>query len=304
MARKAQALLAREIRPIVCIGETLAEREAGQTFGVLERQLAGSLARVPAARAEEVVIAYEPVWAIGTGRTATPEIAQEAHAFVRDRLVKRFGAVSKSMRIQYGGSVKPENVDDADGDARHRRRAGRRRQPRPEGFRPHRALPERRSPEMTTFLTILHVIVCVFLIAVVLLQRGKGAEIGAVFGGGGSSTVFGSRGAGNFLSKLTTGAAIVFMITSLSLAYLWTMSSSERLFDEAEEAPAARRPASRSSRPRPRSPPRRAPAGRPPAPALPPNPWRRASRPRSIVAPSRSGMFGAVRGSPRQWRNW
>ena len=90
---------------------------------------------------------------------------------------------------------------------------------------------------MTTFLTILHVLVCVFLIAVVLLQRGKGAEIGAVFGGGGSSTVFGSRGAGSFLSKLTTGAAILFMVTSLSLAYLWTMSSSERLFED-EEAPA------------------------------------------------------------------
>jgi preprotein translocase subunit SecG len=85
---------------------------------------------------------------------------------------------------------------------------------------------------MTTFLTILHVLVCIFLIAVVLLQRGKGAEIGAVFGGGGSSTVFGSRGAGSFLSKLTTAAAIVFMITSLSLAYLWTVSSGERLFTE------------------------------------------------------------------------
>ena len=92
---------------------------------------------------------------------------------------------------------------------------------------------------MTTFLTILHVLVCIFLIGVVLLQRGKGAEIGAVFGGGGSSTVFGSRGAGNFLSKLTTAAAIVFMITSLSLAYLWTLASSERLFDEAEPPAAA-----------------------------------------------------------------
>ncbi len=88
---------------------------------------------------------------------------------------------------------------------------------------------------MTTFLTVLHVLVCVFLIGVVLLQRGKGAEIGAVFGGGGSSTVFGSRGAGNFLSKLTTAAAIIFMITSLSLAYLWTMASGERLFDDADE---------------------------------------------------------------------
>ena len=92
---------------------------------------------------------------------------------------------------------------------------------------------------MTTFLTVVHVLVCIFLIAVVLLQRGKGAEIGAVFGGGGSSTVFGSRGAGNFLSKLTTAAAIVFMATSLSLAYLWTLASTDRLFDEAEPAPAA-----------------------------------------------------------------
>ncbi len=73
---------------------------------------------------------------------------------------------------------------------------------------------------MTLFLTIVHVLVCLVLIGAVLLQRGKGAEIGAVFGGGGSSTVFGSRGAGNFLSRLTTGAAVVFFVTSLSLAVL------------------------------------------------------------------------------------
>jgi triosephosphate isomerase len=110
VATKAQALLAQQIRPIVCVGESLAEREAGKTFSVLERQLAGSLAGIPAAQAEQLVIAYEPVWAIGTGRTATPEIAQEAHAFVRERLAKQFGAVSERMRIQYGGSVKPENA--------------------------------------------------------------------------------------------------------------------------------------------------------------------------------------------------
>jgi len=119
---------------------------------------------------------------------------------------------------------------------------------------------------MTTFLTILHVLVCIFLIGVVLLQRGKGAEIGAVFGGGGSSTVFGSRGAGNFLSKLTTAAAIVFMITSLSLAYLWTVASSERLFDEAETPAAAE--AGSEAQPAPAAEP--APGATAPAPAADP----------------------------------
>ncbi len=92
---------------------------------------------------------------------------------------------------------------------------------------------------MTLFLTVLHVLVCFFLIVVVLLQRGKGAEIGAVFGGGASGTVFGSRGAGNFFTKLTTGAAIVFMVTSLSLAYLANERTQGGLFDDAEGSPAA-----------------------------------------------------------------
>jgi preprotein translocase subunit SecG len=97
---------------------------------------------------------------------------------------------------------------------------------------------------MTVVLVVLHVFVCVFLIAVVLLQRGRGAEIGAVFGGGASSTVFGSRGAGNFLSKLTTASAAIFMITSLALSYLWTRASGERLFTDPEvvEEPAAEKP--------------------------------------------------------------
>jgi preprotein translocase subunit SecG len=85
---------------------------------------------------------------------------------------------------------------------------------------------------MTTVLTVLHVFVCVFLIAVVLLQRGKGAEMGAVFGGGASSTVFGGRGAGNFLTKLTTASAVLFMLTSMSLSYVWTEESAERLFED------------------------------------------------------------------------
>jgi triosephosphate isomerase len=110
VAKKAGALLAHDIRPIVCIGETLDEREAERTFAVIEAQLDGSLAAVPAGRASDVVVAYEPVWAIGTGKTATPELAQEVHAFVRERLAKRFGEDASQVRIQYGGSVKPDNV--------------------------------------------------------------------------------------------------------------------------------------------------------------------------------------------------
>jgi len=90
---------------------------------------------------------------------------------------------------------------------------------------------------MSLFLTVLHVMVCAVLVMVVLLQQGKGADIGAVFGGGASNTVFGSRGAGNFLTRLTTGAAILFMVTSLSLSYIANQQSSG-VFDEAE-APAA-----------------------------------------------------------------
>jgi preprotein translocase subunit SecG len=85
-------------------------------------------------------------------------------------------------------------------------------------------------------LSVLHVIVCIFLIAVVLLQRGKGAEMGAVFGGGASSTVFGSRGAGNFLTLLTKICAAVFMLTSLSLSYLYTEQVAEGLFEGGIEA--------------------------------------------------------------------
>jgi triosephosphate isomerase len=110
VAAKAVALLAHGIAPIVCVGESLAEREAGRTLAVVGSQLRESLAGVPDARARELVIAYEPVWAIGTGRTATPAMAQEVHAALRAELVKRFGAAGDVIRIQYGGSVKPENT--------------------------------------------------------------------------------------------------------------------------------------------------------------------------------------------------
>jgi preprotein translocase subunit SecG len=91
---------------------------------------------------------------------------------------------------------------------------------------------------MTIFLTVLHVLACLFLIVVVLLQRGKGAEMGAVFGGGAGATVFGSRGAGNFLTRMTTAAAVIFMLTSLLLAYVAQDRTGDTLF-EGEESEAA-----------------------------------------------------------------
>lgn len=111
--RKAKAALDSGLVPIVCVGETLQERESGETEQVVGRQLDGGLEGVSIREPEDLVVAYEPVWAIGTGRTATPEQAQEVHAFIRARLTQFFGAeVAGKMRIQYGGSVTPENAGD------------------------------------------------------------------------------------------------------------------------------------------------------------------------------------------------
>lgn len=110
VARKVQAVLAKGLTPIICIGETLQERDGGQVFDVISRQLEVGLKPVAPLDAPRLVIAYEPVWAIGTGRNATPAQAQEAHAFIRQRLAAQFSpAVAKGLRIQYGGSVKPDN---------------------------------------------------------------------------------------------------------------------------------------------------------------------------------------------------
>jgi len=109
LARKVPAALAAELEPILCVGESEAARDAGETEEVLERQLQADLAQVAVEELERVVIAYEPIWAIGTGRTATPEQAQEACAFIRDVLRAR-GAAADRVRILYGGSVKPGNA--------------------------------------------------------------------------------------------------------------------------------------------------------------------------------------------------
>ena len=109
---KARAVLAAGLGAIVCVGETLAERDGGRTLAVIDDELAIGLAGIGQSDTPRLVIAYEPVWAIGTGRTATPAQAQEVHAHIRKRLADRFGgAVAGTIRIQYGGSVKPSNAE-------------------------------------------------------------------------------------------------------------------------------------------------------------------------------------------------
>ncbi|MFA6149147.1 MAG: triose-phosphate isomerase [bacterium] len=108
--RKVRAALAAGLTPILCVGEMLPDREGGKTFDVVGRQLAGGSKEIPAAEAVRVIVAYEPVWAIGTGKTATPAQAQEVHAFLRGRLRELWGGAADSVRILYGGSVKPDNI--------------------------------------------------------------------------------------------------------------------------------------------------------------------------------------------------
>ncbi len=111
IAKKVDQLLKHEIRPIVCCGEVLEEREAGKQFDVVKRQITDGLFHLSAEQFKKLVIAYEPVWAIGTGKTATPEQAQEIHAFIRKTIADKYGKeVADEISILYGGSCKPSNA--------------------------------------------------------------------------------------------------------------------------------------------------------------------------------------------------
>lgn len=111
VSRKIQSALLAGLSAIVCIGETLEQREADETFPVIERQITGALRNISATDLRRVIVAYEPVWAIGTGKTATDEQAQEAHAFIRTLITKMYSQNNAdAIRILYGGSVKPDNI--------------------------------------------------------------------------------------------------------------------------------------------------------------------------------------------------
>ncbi len=110
--KKVFSVFGEGLTPILCLGEVLEERESGKTFDVVSRQLENAVQGLPVEAAARLVVAYEPVWAIGTGKTATPEQAQEVHAFLRERYASLFEkAIANQVRVLYGGSVKPDNVD-------------------------------------------------------------------------------------------------------------------------------------------------------------------------------------------------
>jgi triosephosphate isomerase len=109
--RRMKAALGLGLKPIFCMGETLREREEGKTFPVIERQVEGGLRGLGEKEMKSIVVAYEPVWAIGTGKTATPQQAEEVHRFIRERIERIYSRqIAEEVRIQYGGSVTPENI--------------------------------------------------------------------------------------------------------------------------------------------------------------------------------------------------
>jgi triosephosphate isomerase len=109
--KRVRAALNSSLQPIVCVGETLSERESGMYHSKVAQQLAGGLDGLTGRSLLRIILAYEPVWAIGTGRTASPETAQSMHSYIRGWLSEKFGSYAQEIRILYGGSVKPENVD-------------------------------------------------------------------------------------------------------------------------------------------------------------------------------------------------
>ena len=110
--RKIKAALIANLTPVMCLGETLEERKKGKTLAIVERQLQEGIEGLESWQAELIIIAYEPIWAIGTGVNATPQQAQEVHSHIRQQLSSLFGEIGLQIRIQYGGSVKPDNIND------------------------------------------------------------------------------------------------------------------------------------------------------------------------------------------------
>ena len=250
--RKVTAAIAAELTPIVCVGETLEERERNETLAVLDRQLKDGLDRLTGEQVADLVVAYEPVWAIGTGRNAT---AAQAAGGPPAHPPAPASSGSAAMRpsachVIYGGSVKPDNIaqliaePDVDGAlvggasleigsfAGIVTGAGR--------LRYNLQFPE--TPMLYYLVTALYVFVCFVLLMVILLQQGKGGDMASAFGGGSSQTAFGARGGATLLSKITAVFAALFMLGALGLAIIGERGDSGTLL-RGTPGPAAPAPA-------------------------------------------------------------
>ena len=259
--RRRGEVQAAQARRAACRSSASGKRSSSARPGGRARSSSGrwpqSLDAAGVAAFAKAVVAYEPVWAIGTGRTATPEQAQEVHAFIRAMVAARDATIAAGLSILYGGSVKGANARSCSPwrtstagswAARHssRRNSSRSSAPRPN---------EKRFEMLQTIVLVAHVGIALLIIGLVLLQRGKGADAGTGFGAGASGTVFGARGSATFFSRATGVLATLFFVTSLALAYLATQRT----------APAS---SARSARPRRRA-------------AAPPPAARRAARARA-----------------------
>jgi triosephosphate isomerase len=211
--KKLKKALEAGLNPIVCVGERLEERESGKTEKVVEDHIRGAFKELNPEQAKKAVIAYEPVWAIGTGKTASPKQANDVHRFIREKLKDLYSQeVSESKIILYGGSVKPENakelLNQADIDG---------------------ALVGGASLKPDSFEKIvrsglvlgIHILVCIALMISILLQSSKGEGLAGAFGGSGiTGAVFGGRGAATFLSKATAVLGTAFFVISLGLTFM------------------------------------------------------------------------------------
>ena len=233
VAKKLRAVLAADMQPIVCVGETLEQREAGETDEFVAGQIRAAFAKLPVDKAERCVVAYEPIWAIGTGRNATPEDANATIGVVRSTLRDIVGGTADEMRILYGGSMKPGNAADLmampeiDGGlvgaprstpTTSRGSSGTRvSSPRPD-LGPS-SNPSRGDAVLidATLMTI-HVIVSMILIVFILLHSGRGGGLSDMFGGAAGGSLAGSTVVERNLDRLTVVVSLVFTFTTMLLS--------------------------------------------------------------------------------------
>ena len=235
--KKAEAAINAGLKVIICIGETEAERDAGHAIDVCTSQINGSVPDV--STAQNTVIAYEPVWAIGTGRTPTTDDVEEVHAAIRKAVSKKLGrANANKMRILYGGSMKPANakallaLPDVDGGL-----IGGASLKVADFMAIAEASKQKSIKEikMGSVLLVIHLMVAILLGVLILMQRNSGNALSGLGGGNGADSFLSARGKGNLLTRTTAVLATVFFITSilLSLYYKGETRKPESITDVA-----------------------------------------------------------------------